>query len=247
MYNLLISLAAGILVALLVTLFGFPWWAGLVPGIIAFLAAYVVLARRTMQQVQVVMAKVQKDLSTQPANPREMQTLLARAVKTVESAMPLGRWQFLIASELHAHIGMLHYIGKNQDEAARHFAQASKRNFTAQGMAAALHYRRKEYDRMRAAFELAVKHGKKEAVLWAAYTWCLLQLKDREGALAVLNRAVEKNPSDEKLKNALGQVQNDKRLKMRPFEPAWWQFQLEPPPTNLGTGGGGRRVQFMRR
>ncbi|HLT28889.1 MAG TPA: tetratricopeptide repeat protein [Myxococcaceae bacterium] len=245
MYNLLISLAAGIVVALLVTLFGFSWWAGIVPGIIAFLAVYVVLARRTMQQVQLVMARVQKDLSTQPSNPREMQTLLARAVKTVESAMPLARWQFLIGGELHAHIGMLHYIGKNHDEAAKHFAVASKRNFTAQAMAGALHYRRQEHDRMREAFELAVKHGKKESVLWAAYAWCLIQLKDRSGALAVLNRGVEKNPSDEKLKNALGQVQNDKRLKMRPFEPAWWQFQLEPPPTNFG--GGGRRVQFMRR
>lgn len=246
MYNLLISLAVGVVAALLVTLFGFSWWAGIVPGIILFLAAYVVLARRTMQQVQVVMGKVQKDLSTQPANPREMQTLLSRAIKTVESAMPLGKWQFMITGELHAHIGMLHYLGKNQDEAARHFAFASKRNFTAQAMAGALHHRRNERDRMRTAFDLAVKHGKKESVIWATYAWCLLQAKDRDGALAVLHRGVEKNPSDEKLKNALIQVQNDKRLKMRPFEPGWWQFQLEPPPTNLG-GGGGRRVQFMRR
>ena len=133
---------------------------------------------------------------------------------------------------------------KDLTKAAPHFAKGSKRNHMAKAMEGALHYRQGQRDAMTGAFELAVKHGKKESLIWAVYAWCLLQLKDRDAAVRVLSRGVEKNPSDEKLKNALQQVQNDKRLKMRPFEPAWWQFGLEPPPTNFG---GGRRVQFMRR
>ena len=67
-------------------------------------------------------------------------------------------------------------------------------------------------------------------------------------ALAVLARGAEANPADEKLKGSLVQLQNDKRLKMKPYEPLWWQFGLEsPPPQMMGGGGGGRRVQFTRR
>lgn len=244
MYNLLIALAAGVVSGLLVKLFGFSLWAGLVPGILVLLGVYVVLARRSMQQVQAIMGRVQKELSVQPATPRDLQAHLARAVKLIESAMPIGKWQFMVTPELHSQIGSLFYVGKDLDKAAPHFAQGSNRNAMAKGMEGALYYRQGKRPEMTAAFELAVKHGKKEGLLWAVYAWCLLQLKDRDGAVRVLARGVETNPSDEKLKNALQQVQNDKRLKMRPFEPAWWQFGLEPPPTNFG---GGRRVQYMRR
>ena len=52
----------------------------------------------------------------------------------------------------------------------------------------------------------------------------------------------------EKLKASLTQLQNDKRLKMKPYEPTWWQFGLEAPPMpTMGGGGGGRRVQFITR
>jgi hypothetical protein len=55
---------------------------------------------------------------------------------------------------------------------------------------------------------------------------------------------VEANPSDDKLKAAQTTLQNDKRLRMRAFEPLWWQFGLEQPPAQFS---GGRRVQFQRR
>lgn len=244
MYNLLISLAVGLVVALLVKLANFSLWAGLVPGLLAFVATYILLARRVVLKVQALMGRVQKELSGQPANPRELQQTLQRAVKTLESGLPWGRWQFLVAPEIHSQIGMLQYMGKDLDGALKHFEQGSTRNYMAKAMEGALHYQRKEPEKMKAAFETAVKSGKKESLIWAVYAWCLLNLKDREQAMRVLGRGVETNPSDEKLKNSLAQLQNDKRLKMRPFEPAWWQFGLEPPPTPTM---GGRRVQFLRR
>jgi Tfp pilus assembly protein PilF len=110
----------------------------------------------------------------------------------------------------------------------------------AKAMHAALYYQRKEYDRMEKSFEAAVKTGKKDGVVWAAYAWCLSQLKEREKAMKVMARAVEANPSDEKLKAGLTALQNDKKLRMKAFEPLWWQFGLEEPPAQ-------RRVQFQRR
>jgi hypothetical protein len=87
-----------------------------------------------------------------------------------------------------------------------------------------------------------VKGQKKEGVLWAAYAWCLLQHKEKDKALQVMNRAVVANPSDEKLKAGLVALQNDKKLKMKAWEPLWWQFGLETPQEMMG----GRQVRFQR-
>jgi hypothetical protein len=101
---------------------------------------------------------------------------------------------------------------------------------------------------MEKSFEVAVDAGKKESLMWAAYAWCLTQNKESEKAIKVLARGVEANPSDEKLKKALAALQNDKRLKMSPWEPMWWQLGLEQPVApQPHFGGPGRRRGFMRR
>ena len=244
MYNLLIALAVGVVVTVAMKLLGFSVWAGLVPGVLAFLATYIVLARRVSLKVQALMTSVQGELQGQPASQRDLQQRIDRAVKTLESGLVWEKWQFLVGPEIHAQIGMLRYMAKDLAGALPHLQQANPRNYMAKALEGALHYQRKDVPAMKAAFEAAAKAGKKENIVWAAYAWCLLQLKDRDGALAVLARGAEANPSDDKLKASLTQLQNDKRLKMRPFEPMWWQFGLEPPPSPTM---GGRRVQFMRR
>jgi Tfp pilus assembly protein PilF len=98
---------------------------------------------------------------------------------------------------------------------------------------------------MESKWEEAVKHGKKEGMIWAGYAWCLVQNKEKDKAIKVLARAVETNPSDEKLKSALTALQNDKRLKMKAWEPGWWQLGLESPqqPQPMFVGGGRRRFR----
>jgi tetratricopeptide (TPR) repeat protein len=247
MYNLLISLAVGIAIALGVKLAGLSLLAGIIPGVLALVATFVLLARRVAQRIQALMDTVQKEFASQATNPKDAQQKVERAVKTLEQGLAYDKWQFMVGPELHAQIGMLKYMVKDLDGAQAHFAKCGPRNFMAKAMEGALLYQRKNYTGMEASFEEAVKTGKKDAVIWAAYAWCLLQIKEKDKALRVLARAVETNPSDEKLKGSLAQLQNDKRLKMKPYEPIWWQFGLEaPPPQTLG-GGGGRRVQFINR
>ncbi|RKG50126.1 tetratricopeptide repeat protein [Corallococcus sp. AB011P] len=247
MYNLLISLAIGLAVGVLVKFAGgFSWWAGIVPGVIVFFATYIVLARRVSTRVQALMTTVQNDLQGQPANQKEAQGRVDRAVKTLEQGLVWDKWQFLIGPEIHAQIGMLKYMVKDLDGAKPHLEKASGRNYMAKAMAGALHFRRNDVPAMKTSFEAAVKSGKKESIVWAVYAWCLLQLKDKDSAQRVLARGVELNPSDEKLKGSLAQLQNDKRLKMKPYEPLWWQFGLEAPPM-MPPQGGGRRVQFTNR
>jgi tetratricopeptide (TPR) repeat protein len=168
---------------------------------------------------------------------------MEKSVKLLEAALPLKRWQFLVEAEIMGQIGVIKFMFKDYAGAEAAFTKASSRNWLAQAMQASLAFQKKDAARMEAKWEEAVKHGKKEGMIWAGYAWCLLQTKEKDKALKVLARAVETNPSDEKLKSALTALQNDKKLKMKAWEPAWWQLGLESPPMPqpMFVGGGGRR------
>jgi tetratricopeptide (TPR) repeat protein len=248
MYNLLIALGVGVAITLGTKALGFTVWQSLIPGTMALVGVYVTLARRTGKKIQDLMGSVQKEFQGQPTSQKEAQGRIERAVKILERGLVYDKWQFMVAPEIHSQIGMLKYMSKDLDGARPHFARGSARNYMAKAMEGALHYQRKELPEMKKSFETAVTSGKKEPLVWAVYAWCLVQNKEKDEALRVLSRGVEANPSDEKLKNSLAALQNDKRLKMKPYEPMWWQFGLEtPPPQVLGGGGGGRRMQFVPR
>lgn len=244
MYNLLIALVVGVVVTVAIKLAGFAIWAGLVPGTIAFLGTYFLLARRTGQQIQKITSEAQVELSSVPPNERERKLRVDKAIKLLESALVYEKWQFLIGPELHAQIAMIKYMTGDLEGAERNFKKSSPRNGLALAMEGALKYRKKDFAGMEKSFEAATKAQKKEPMIWAAYAWCVLQQKDKDKALKILARAVETNPSDEKLKNSLAQLQNDKKLKMKPYEPLWWQFGLEAPPMQMAPG---RQVRFQRR
>lgn len=248
MLNLVLSLAIGFVVAAGIRLTGLPLVAGIIPGTIATLAALFLLGRRVFTKLQAVNAQVQAELATLSGNPKEHKAKVEKVVKMLEAALPLGRWQFLVEQEIWGQIGIIKYVFKDQPGAEAAFKKASARNYLAKAMQAAMHHQRKEPQEMVAAFEAAVKAGKKASLVWAAYAWCLLQNKEKDKAIAVLGRAVAANPSDEKLKAALTALQNDKKLKMKAWEPEWWQLGLEAPPIQQPVfSGGGRQMRFARR
>jgi hypothetical protein len=244
MINLLLSLAAGAVVAVGIKLAGFSVIAGVLPGTLVFLGLYVVLGRRSFMQLQVVIQQVQAELSSMTANKKEQQVKADKSIKLLESALPLGKWQFLLEGEVHGQIGMIKFLFKDYEGAMASFAKTGPRNYFARAMQASILFQRKDFGAMERSFEDAVKHGKKEGLMWAAYAWCLLQNKESEKALRVLSRGVEANPSDEKLKTALTAVQNDKRLKMKAWEPMWWQLGLEQPTMQQPQFFQGRRPRF---
>ncbi|MEW5740448.1 MAG: tetratricopeptide repeat protein [Myxococcota bacterium] len=244
MINLLLSLVAGVVVAVVIKLLGFPLLAGILPGTLVFVGLYVVLGRRTFMKLQAVMQQVQAELSSMSPNKKEQQLKADKCIKLLEAALPLGKQQFLLEGEVHGQIGMIKYLFKDYEGAMASFAKTGPRNYFARAMQAAIFFQRKDFGGMEKSFEDAVKHGKKEGLMWAAYAWCLLQNKESDKALKVLARAVEANPSDEKLKTALTAVQNDKRLKMKAWEPMWWQLGLEQPPMPQPQFFQGRRPRF---
>lgn len=248
MINLVLSLAIGLGTALLIRLgFDFPWVAAIIPGTITFIASFILLGRRIFLKLQAINTQVQQELQAMPPNQREQKVKIEKAIKLLETALVYERWQFLVGAEIHGQIGIIKYMVKDIDGALPELAKANPRNYLGQAMLAAIAYQKKDYPLMERRFESAITHGKKEGLMWAAYAWCLLQIKEKDKAIKVLARAVALNPSDEKLKGALSALQNDKKMKMKPWEPGWWQLGLEAPTQQQPVfAGGGRSMRFRR-
>jgi tetratricopeptide (TPR) repeat protein len=230
MINLAVSIAAAVIAFLAVKLSGLPWLASLLPALIGLIATYILLARRTVKQLEAVMGQVQRELQSRKVD---------RAIAALQSAFPLARWQFLVDGQLHAQIGTLLYIQKKFDEAEPHLVKSFVKMWPARAMLAAQHYRRKEWAKMEEIFEAALRANKNEGLLYAVFAWCQDKRGERKKALEILQRGLKENPSDEKLKNLLNRTQNDKRMKLEPWGEQWWQFWLESPPAMMPPGGGG--------
>jgi tetratricopeptide (TPR) repeat protein len=233
MINLVLSILAGAVVALIVRLFTPHWVACIVPGVLVMSGAYVVLARRIATKIQQLGEQVQAQLQTPVRTEKDRDALLDRAVKLLEGGFQWARWQFFITPAIHAQIGMLLFFKKDYENARPHLEKAFSREWMAKAMLGVVHYVGKDEAKMKAAFEEAVTNGKKEALSWGVYAWCLENSKQHDAAIALAGRAVTENPSDEKLKKLQNQLQNNKRLKMNQFEPMWWQFGLEKPPMEM--------------
>jgi tetratricopeptide (TPR) repeat protein len=251
MYNLLISFGVGTALFLAVIALRFSAWAAPIPAVVGFLVTNFLLARRVGKKVQDLATRAQKEIaSAQGAlDPKQAQVRFEKAIDVLKEGFRYDKWQFMVASELHSNIGILEYVRKEFDAARPHLEKAGPRGSAgarAKAMLGCLAFQKKDEAQMRAAFELAVKAGKKEPIVWATYAWCLDKLDKRDEAIKVLARAVEANPADEKLKASMVSLQNEKKLKMKAYAPEWYQFHLEKPPMDMGPGGG-RRVVYQRR
>lgn len=240
MWNLLISLAVGVAVAAGIR-FGteFGWAAAVFPALVFAAITYVVAVRRILKKMERLMDAMQREVQARRVD---------KAIQTLEGGFALAPWQFLVKSQIHSNIGVLHYLKQDFDAALPHLEKSFSKHWIARGMLAALRYKRKDVSGARTVFEDAVKANRKEGVLWAEYAWVLEKEGQHDQAIAVLGRGVQANPSDEKLKSSLQALQNGKKLKLgKLYEEQWFQFHLEPPPTQLvGPGFRGNRRALYR-
>lgn len=225
MYNLLIALGAAVVALLLFGATGLvPWWGAVLPATIAFGVVYFLLARRTLRQLEALFLVAQKDMAAQRIEP---------GLAVMQEGFALSKWQFFVAPQVHAQIGMLLYMLKRFDEARPHLEKAFVRVGQAQAMLGALQFQRKEYEQMVKTFESGVRYSKKDGFLWSVYAWCLDKSGDRAKALSVLSRALAESPSDERLKANQLALQNNERMRMRAYGNEWWGFHLEQPPRDV--------------
>ncbi len=239
MYNLLIAIAAGVAVSLALALgTNLGLAAAIFPGVLATTIAYFVLMRRSWKKLEAVFEAMQREVQAQK---------FERAIQTLQGGFALAPWQFLVASQLHSNIGILHYLKSEMDAALPHLEKSFSKNWVARGMLGAARYRKHDLDGTLRVLDDAVKSNKKEGVLWSLYAWILEKEGRHEQAIALLGRAVSTNGSDEKLKTSLQALQNGKKLKLgKLYAEQWFQFMLERPPPELAGAGfrGGRRAIY---
>jgi tetratricopeptide (TPR) repeat protein len=223
MYNLVISLAAGLLIAAAVRLGGFGWAAVIIPGALAAAIAYIALNLRAQKRLS---ARIEAAVAEAQARRFD------RAIQIAKGTLAMGPWLFGTRAAVSALIGQFLWW-KGENEAALPYLEAAAAGqWPARVMLAIARWRKHDMEGMRKIFETTLKGrgNRKQGLLWCAYAW-LLEKEDRhEDAVRVLARGVGANPSDEKLKSALQSVQNGKKLKVGKLYMEWYNFGVEAPP-----------------
>ena len=219
MYNLIISLASGVVTG------GAVWAAyGVVaasfPFVFVSVVVYVLLARRIGKKIEGIVERATHDMQ---------QGRIDNAIRVLETAYAYNRWQFLVRAQMDAQIGGIYFLQRKFKEAEPYLRKAFSRQWNAQGMLAVILFKRHKLDETVEVMEKAVKYGKKEALAWGLYAYMLDKAGKREAALEVLQRATKKIPDNEAIKNNILRLQNRERMKMKPFGDDWYQFQLEAP------------------
>lgn len=239
MYNLLLSLGAAALAFGLGAIAG-RWTYGLAPALLVFPAVFFVLARRTGAQLEGIMKAAMAQL--QARNVEEGKALL-------RSALPLGKWQFLVSQQVYAQLGALEFVQKNYDEARPLLEKSWSRNWQAAAMLALLDQRAGQHDEAIERLEKAQTFARKEPLFWAVSAWVLIEAKQSEKALQWLADAKETLPDSEAITQLQDAIRNDKvkRFKWgRVFGQGWYQFHPEQVPGSAGMKEQAARAGYQR-
>jgi hypothetical protein len=238
MYNLLLSLAAGLLIAIAVRLAGFGWVAVIVPGALAATIAYVALNMRAQKRLSAMV-----DAAVAEAQARRFD----RAIQLAKGALVMGPWLFGSTAAVNALIGQFLWWKGDNEAAVPYLERAPSGQWPARMMLAIHRWRKRDVPAMQRIFEETVKGrgNRKQGLVWCAYAWFLEKEDRHDDAIRVLGRGTAANPSDEKLKSALQAVQNGKKLKLGKLYMEWYNFGVEAPPQMMPPGyRPGRRATY---
>jgi predicted Zn-dependent protease len=141
----------------------------------------------------------------------------------------LGRWQFLVRGSIDGQIGVVQYLRKKTAEAEPLLRSASYQHYIAKAMLGILLWKRGEKKQAKTTFQLALKSGKKESLLYAVYAYILNEMKEKDQAVAILNQGLKVCKDDERLLVNRNNLQNNKPMKMKVYGEQWYQFMLERP------------------
>ena len=235
MINLILSLIIGALSWVACAFIFDSVWSGLLPFLILTPVAMVVLNRQTAKKVNAIMGRIQPMMMNLQKLPSEAarKHQLTKIADVIKEAYAYSNYQFFLKQQLNSQLGTLYYMQKNFKEAEPYLKDSFIQPGTARAMYACILYKRKETNAMIAQFELSVKLDKRTPLLWNLYAWCLNELKERDKAIAVLNRGLTNNPQDKITQDNLDLIKNSGKINMRPFEMMWYQFLLEDPPQQV--------------
>ena len=180
MLNLLFSSLIGIAGFFLGRSFG-SWTTGIIPFLLFFIAAWIVLSRRVSRQMEVIMMLAGKEFEAQRIDTGK---------RLIETARPLGRWQFFLEAQIDSQLGAIEYMQRNFKAARPLLERGFKRTWQPQGMLAAIDLREGRKDKAIERVLAVRKHGKKDPVMWGLACYACLQANKRDQALEIVNEAL---------------------------------------------------------
>lgn len=220
MYSLLLSAAAGLAVFLVSLLaLKLSWWIALLIAVVTFTVIFVIVSRIVMKKVMAALEQAGKDLQAQR---------FEKGIRGMKDALRYGPWQLYVSEQINSQIGMAYYIKRDFSNAFPYLEHAFFKNWVAMGMLAICYMKRHKRDKMEKTFEKAVQWNSKESLLWNLYAYCLAEeCNDTAKATDVLERGLKKLPGDTHITENLEHLKNGRKMKMRSFGDAWYQFHLE--------------------
>lgn len=220
MLSLLISLGAGIVVAVALLLADLMHPAlAVILGAVVFGAVYAIIIRQVMLKLNAAVEVAQKDMAAQR---------IEKAIRVIEDVQKrFGPWQFYVKQQMNSQIGSIYYLKREFSKAFEYLAQGFARHWVGMGMLAICYMKRSQNGKMIDTFEKAVTVTRKEPLLWSLYAFCLEKIGDRDKAIAVMERGLKKVGSDEQMQENLEALKGGKKMKMQPYGDLWFQFHLE--------------------
>ncbi len=220
MINLLLGLGAALAVILLSSLLSIKLWISLPLGILAGAALFIWQGRKIQQELEKIFTRAGELLKKQQFD---------KAIETMKEGYKFSSRQFLVKSSIDGQIGVVQYLRKKNEEAEPLLVAASMQHYIAKAMLGIIQWKRGEKKKAKQTFDLALKTGKKESLLYAVYAYALVEMGERDKAIEILNRGLGICKGDERLITNRNLLQNGKALKMKVYGEQWYQFLLERP------------------
>ncbi|MBI1751317.1 MAG: hypothetical protein HY014_07900 [Acidobacteria bacterium] len=220
MINLLLGLGAALAVIVLSSLLSIKLWISLPLGILAGAGLFIWQGRKVQQELERIFTRAGELLKKQQFD---------KAIDIMKEGYRFSSRQFLVKGSIDGQIGVVQYLRKKNDEAEPLLKSASMQHFIAKAMLGILQWKRGEKKLAKETFNLALKTGKKESLLYAVYAYVLMEMGERDKAIEVLNQGLGICKGDERLITNRNLLQNGKPLKMKVYGEQWYQFLLERP------------------
>jgi tetratricopeptide (TPR) repeat protein len=218
--NLLLGLGAALAVILLSRLSGIWLSIGIPLGLLAGGALFIWQGRKVQQELEAIFTRASELLKKQQFD---------KAIEVMKEGYQFSARQFLVKGSIDGQIGIVHYLRKKNDEAEPLLASASMQHYIAKAMLGILQWKRGEKKKAKETFNLALKAGKKESLLYAVFAYVLVEMGERDKAIETLNKGLDICKGDERLITNRNLLQNGKALKMKLYGEQWYQFLLERP------------------
>jgi tetratricopeptide (TPR) repeat protein len=201
------------------------WYWALLFTVLAFVAVWIVLARRFAARLQPAMSAVQRQMEAGHWD---------AAMQSLESLLAYGKWVPMLRGQVLGQMGMLAWMGNQKEKALQLLEGASVRAPDARVLLACILYKNGDLARALAVLQFAGAVNKKHALLHNTWAWILHKSERSDEAQKVLAAYLKRDPTNEAAKDNMLRLQNRTRMSMQSFGMQWYAMQLEQPPQTMG-------------